>query len=307
MGCSSSNPNINVNTSMVSITKEKIQSLLFKKLNFEDIKLNELEFISQNQMILHNKNEGFKELIKETFRKLNKSMRGIFMNEEIKEKCVIKLIYYFFNTGLSNKIDYQKGIFISEYFNFNINNLINFHYSIISIPKIISYLFCQSIITFLLPNGENDLKYFFGGQMKGENFNNYSGTNSYYFVQKKLLEINQYWNILHIEYTLKKDLLNQSEEIYIKDLINKEACLETKNQLAFDKDKINEEIRIETNFLQKLINIMKIYLSPYYLFDLLSNNKEIYKEEKIHVKNESFDFISNYKIYLTKKKLDKNK
>lgn len=276
MGCTSTNT---ISIAQNFITKENIQRILFKKLNFEDIKLQELEFITKNQLILYNKDEGYKELIKETFRTLNNSMKGIFSNEVLKEKYIIKMIYFFFNTGLSNKIDSNKEIFITDYFRENENNILNLHYSIISIPKIITYIFSQSLIPLLLPNGENDLKYFFGGQMKRERYNNFTGTNSFGFVIKSLLEINKNWNILKIEFIIKNELMNNEEELILKDLINLEIKIKNKMETMINEEN-GEKIFADKIYMKKIIKVVLKYFSPYYLYDLLNENKEIIIDEK---------------------------
>lgn len=276
MGCTSTNT---ISITPKLITKENIQSILFKKINFEDIKIHELEFITKNQLILYNKDEGYKELIKETFRTLNNSMKGIFSNEVLKEKYIIKMIYYFFNTGLSNKIDSNKEVFITDYFRENEKNILNLHYSIISIPKIITYIFSQSLIPLLLPNGENDLKYFFGGQMKREKYNNFTGTNSFGFVRKRLLEINKNWNILKIELTLKNELMNEEEELILKDLINLEIIKKDKIDII-TKEEDKEKILVNEFYMKKVIKIVLKYFSPYYLYDLLNENKLNFIDEK---------------------------
>lgn len=278
MGCGSSDTKIN-NKNIREKHKE-----VFEKLNFADIKSEDLDFYIQKKLIYYQKSKGYRILIEETIFHLNNALKGAFEDQRDKERAVLKLVYIFFSRHNSRSLleDFKKKTLL-EILNHNKSKILYFWYFVESYARIINYLLIQSLCPCVLPNEEDDLELFFGGHSVENTF----GKNSPTYVGNKIKEMFSEANLHNTEFIIKDYCMNKADIDYIMEMIS----LEKRNEQL--PEEYRELLEINEDFLLQIHRKFCLFFNPFTLFEIYVGN------------HESIDFLKGaYSSNIKRKELD---
>ena len=257
MGCGG-NGKVILDPSSVKLKHHEV----FQRLNFSDIKPEQIEKYTEKNLYLHLKHTGYILMIEQTVFHLNQAMKGCFETKLDKEKIIVKLIYLFFSKHAQSKIIDAKKECLKQYFEINKHKMLYFWYSIEALPRILNYLLIQSLCPVLLPNEDNDLEYFFGGHV----YEGIYGVNSPNYVGKKIQEIFPNSNHFKTEAIIKEFCYLEKDNEYVQNMIQLEKINE---DLPIDERKI---LTVDEEFKLNLVAKFLLFFNPFVLYEIYIGN-----------------------------------
>lgn len=256
---------------------------MFEKLNFSEIQPKDLHLYDEKKLTYHQKYNGYRLLISDTIYHLNVAWQGSFVDQVYKKKMIVRLVYSFFSIHHQKDIQEEKKCFLMDYLTHNKNLILYFWYSVMSYPRVLTYLLVQSLVGPLLPNEDRDLEFFYGGLT----IDGFMGTHSPAYVGKKVKEIYPQSNLHLTEKIIRDYILKEEDNEYIQEMIILEKQEEQKPK------EMRQFLKIKDSLIVALFERMIVFFHPYILFDIYTGNEnslkqmsELMKVDLIQVKDD---------------------